>query len=643
LGNKNNFEYYQNLKKMKKNNYFLAGVFFLLSSVIFAQVQKVQNVQVGNSATTLATSAALQVDDTNRGFLLPRMTTAQRTAIVTPVKGIQVFDTDTQTAWYFNGTVWVDNKTIEDSINGSIYTNDVTNGLIYLNQLSDGVTARPAGSEFVIKDNGSVGIGTKTPATDTKLDISGLMQASNSRLIATSNTINFTNGIFNGSSIISSNYILTFSNNNPNGTMTFSLADDGTGSSYFAFLRGKVGVGNTTASQMLDVTGNIKFSGTLLPNNTAGTSGQVLTSAGSSVAPTWGNPRLLYSLDSSLSGNRTVGLAGNSLAFNATAANSFSVDNSTFSVDGANNRVGVGTTAPQCLLNTQGSSDTSISSASAPSVTNIGTTFQLQNTNAAATVNPVAGIQLQTLHNDGVNVRTSYIAAVGGLNNFGNDLSFGSNVDATTFSEKMRLTGPGNLGIGTAAPSQKLEVTGNVKFSGALMPNNNAGSAGQILTSAAAAVPTWTTRNTLYENDATLTSSRIVTQGANTLAFTATSTNAFSVAGSTFSVDAANKRVGIGTTAPSSTLHDNGTFALNTATTGTATTVVLLSTGTFTPPTASTVPGRVYIIRNTSASTNLSVATLIDFGASTSATVSLTPAIGSIMMISNGTSWFRIN
>lgn len=50
---------------------------------------------------------------------------------------------------------------------------------------------------------------------------------------------------------------------------------------------GNVGMGNTNPTQRLDVAGNIKFSGALMPNNTAGSTGQVLTSQGAGVAPTW--------------------------------------------------------------------------------------------------------------------------------------------------------------------------------------------------------------------------------------------------------------------------------------------------------------------------------------------------------------------
>jgi len=59
----------------------------------------------------------------------------------------------------------------------------------------------------------------------------------------------------------------------------------------------------------------------------------------------------------------------------------------------------------------------------------------------------------------------------------------------------------------------------------------------------------------IYTSNGTLTSNRTITQGGNTLTFTGTQPNAFSVAGSTFSVDASNNRVGIGTTTPTSRLH----------------------------------------------------------------------------------------
>jgi hypothetical protein len=61
----------------------------------------------------------------------------------------------------------------------------------------------------------------------------------------------------------------------------------------------------------------------------------------------------------------------------------------------------------------------------------------------------------------------------------------------------------------------------------------------------------------IYNGNGTLTGNRTVTQNTNTLAFTGSANNAFSVDGNSFSVDAANNRVGIGTTAPSASLEIN--------------------------------------------------------------------------------------
>ena len=62
--------------------------------------------QVGIGTTTPEASSALDVSATDKGFLIPRMTTAQRTAIASPATGLQAYDTDTKSVWFFDGTVW---------------------------------------------------------------------------------------------------------------------------------------------------------------------------------------------------------------------------------------------------------------------------------------------------------------------------------------------------------------------------------------------------------------------------------------------------------------------------------------------------------------------------------------------------------
>ena len=58
------------------------------------------------SAVNIVDSAMLQVDSTTQGFLPPRMTTAQRTAIVLPAAGLIVYDTDTNKSYTYDGTAW---------------------------------------------------------------------------------------------------------------------------------------------------------------------------------------------------------------------------------------------------------------------------------------------------------------------------------------------------------------------------------------------------------------------------------------------------------------------------------------------------------------------------------------------------------
>ena len=98
------------------------------------------------------------------GFLLPRHTTAERDALVNPAKGITIFNTTTNTQQINTGTgaapVW---STVSVGAASSKWTNDATNTRVALTNLSDGTTARPAGTEFVVTDDGKLVLGRLTP------------------------------------------------------------------------------------------------------------------------------------------------------------------------------------------------------------------------------------------------------------------------------------------------------------------------------------------------------------------------------------------------------------------------------------------------------------------------------------------------
>lgn len=146
---------------------------------------------------------------------------------------------------------------------------------------------------------------------------------------------------------------------------------------------------------------------------------------------------------------------------------------------------------------------------------------------------------------------------IGSIRNAANtleDFYFGSSQGAG-YNERLRITNAGLVGIGTSTPTNTLHVNGTVRIA------NGSEGANRVLTSDANGVATWkdvsavSSNINIYNNDGTLTGNRTVTQNANTLAFTGTAVNAFSVDGSTFSVDAANDRVGLGTSTPENKFH----------------------------------------------------------------------------------------
>jgi hypothetical protein len=122
-------------------------------------------------------------------------------------------------------------------------------------------------------------------------------------------------------------------------------------------------------------------------------------------------------------------------------------------------------------------------------------------------------------------------------------------------NERMRLDGNGNLGINNFAPTEKLDITGNLRLSGAFMPNNNAGALGNFLQSNGPGVaPSWV-------NVDGYLSTMSWTLGGNAVGYTRAlgTTNGFDVPFITTNIERmrilASGNIGMGTAAPSTTLH----------------------------------------------------------------------------------------
>jgi len=63
-------------------------------------------IQVGIGTTSPAASSILELTSTTRGFLPPRMTTANRSAIASPATGVLIYNTTTNQYQFYNGTTW---------------------------------------------------------------------------------------------------------------------------------------------------------------------------------------------------------------------------------------------------------------------------------------------------------------------------------------------------------------------------------------------------------------------------------------------------------------------------------------------------------------------------------------------------------
>lgn len=191
-----------------------------LLTLIFPVMMFAQSVAINTDGAQPNNTAILDIKSNSKGLLAPRMTTAQRTGIVSPAIGLTVFDTETFSYWVYRGDVngnWAELQHNYQNFWGT------------------------SGANIFNTNNGNIGIGTNIPSE--KLAIN-----------ATNPTIDFMNAgtskgyvQANGSNMRIGTYA-----NNTTGKLVFTTkAVD----RMWIDETGRVGIGTATPSSALTING----------------------------------------------------------------------------------------------------------------------------------------------------------------------------------------------------------------------------------------------------------------------------------------------------------------------------------------------------------------------------------------------------
>lgn len=189
-------------------------------------------VSINNTSAVAHASSMLDITSTTKGLLIPRMTTAQKNAIVTPATGLMVYDTNLNGIWFFNGSSW-------SNVNGNGAGDWNVNG-----------------NDIYNNNSGNVGIGTSNPngvrlAVDSSIMVDqensnqGFLDRS-SLYFGSDKKVGIVRSFLTGSS--GRNGMGFFTNN------TRRMTIDSTG---------QVGIGTINPLQTLHVNGNSYFVGNL--------------------------------------------------------------------------------------------------------------------------------------------------------------------------------------------------------------------------------------------------------------------------------------------------------------------------------------------------------------------------------------------
>ena len=123
-------------------------LYIFLSSIqgLYAQVA------INSTGSDPDASSIIDISSTDKGVLIPRMTTTQRTTIASPATGLLVYETTTKSFWFYNGAKWIQ-KLSKSNQTGTLSDNDNDTKVI-VNPTTDNISFfQNNGTRFQLYEN----------------------------------------------------------------------------------------------------------------------------------------------------------------------------------------------------------------------------------------------------------------------------------------------------------------------------------------------------------------------------------------------------------------------------------------------------------------------------------------------------------
>jgi len=534
----------------------LTTVLVLLSLGLFAQVS------INTDGSSPDGSAMLDVKSSDKGMLVPRMSTAQRTAISSPATGLLVFDETTRGFWFFSGMSWL---SLSDGTHIGNQIADADNDTKILVEESDDediIRFRMAGAEkwvmianrFEPKNTGfSLFLGEGAGSNDDntinenvgvgKQALRNNINGSQNVSVGANSMRNNTSGYGNtalgyyaldtantGSLNTAIGFKATTSLDNlTNATAIGANASVSQSNSLVLGDNANVGIGTSAPGAKLEVVGDVK-----IDDGTQG-AGKVLTSDANGLA-SWQSASSVIPTKIADTDNDTkvqvdeAGIDDDIIRFDMAGTEFFRMDSgrievlntgrSVFLGDGAganddfsdNSNTAIGYNALNS--NTDGYSNTASGdnalNGNVDGHSNTATGFHSLKANFTGAQNTAMGMYSNLWNQTGSNnTSLGYMAGVSlGTPNLTNATAIGANA-VVSQDNSLVLGNAAKVGIGTSTPDAKLHVVGDVKI-----VDGNQGD-GKVLTSNANGVASWQTAtadndwtvdaDTLYSANGTLT------------------------------------------------------------------------------------------------------------------------------------------